>query len=180
MLTCKKNIVSPKSLNMKKKLLLPVFVALLMLTIQATTSAQDPYIGEIRLFAGNFAPKGWAFCDGQLLRINENQALYSILETTYGGDGKSNFALPDLRGRVAVGVGHGTGLSPVTFGQKEGTENVTLTSAQLPWHEHAFNNVEEVTIKTSPDNNNTITNKVLSPVATNGETTVKTKSTGGS
>ncbi len=163
---------------MKKKLLLPVFVAMLIVTIPATTSAQEALIGEVKLFAGNFAPKGWTLCEGQLLPISQNKALYSILGTMYGGDGKSNFALPDLRGRVPVGVGQGSGLSAVKDGQKQGTENVTLTVAQLPSHGHSLENVEEVAIKTSPGNNNT--KKLLSPVVTVGSTTVTTKNTGGS
>ena len=78
----------------------------------------EPFIGEIRLFAGNFAPRGWAFCEGQLLQIEMYTTLFSILGTQYGGDGRTNFALPDLRGRVAVGVGHGPGLPPYREGQQ--------------------------------------------------------------
>lgn len=98
----------------------------------------DPFIGQIIMFAGNFAPQGWAFCDGQLLSIQQNQALFAILGTTYGGNGQTNFALPDLRGRVAVHPGQGPGLSNYALGQKAGSENVTLTINQIPGHVHAF------------------------------------------
>lgn len=98
----------------------------------------DPFIGQIIMFAGNFAPQGWAFCDGQLLAIQQNQALFAILGTTYGGNGQTNFALPDLRGRVAVHPGQGPGLSNYALGQSAGSENVTLNVTQMPGHSHAF------------------------------------------
>ena len=85
------------------------------------TFAQESMIAEVKLFAGNFAPRGWALCEGQLLTISENSALFSILGTTYGGDGRTTFALPDLRGRVPVGAGKGIGLEPVRLGQKANT-----------------------------------------------------------
>lgn len=97
----------------------------------------DPFIGQIMMFAGNFAPRGWALCDGQLLSISSNSALFSILGTTYGGDGRTTFALPDLRGRVPVHQGAGKGLSPYKLGQKTGVENVTLDTNQIPAHTHA-------------------------------------------
>ena len=103
----------------------------------------DPFIGQIVMFGGNFAPRGWAFCDGQLLAISQNSALFSILGTTYGGDGRTTFGLPDLRGRVAMHPGSGPGLTARSLGQKSGTETVQLTTAQLPPHTHqarAFNN----------------------------------------
>ncbi|PRP68333.1 phage tail protein [Nonlabens agnitus] len=93
-------------------------------------------IGEIKMFAGNFAPRGWAFCNGQLLAVNQNSALFSILETTYGGDGRTTFALPDLRGRTPVGPGNGPGLSFIEVGQKGGTETHTLSLAEMPSHSH--------------------------------------------
>lgn len=96
----------------------------------------DPFIGEIVLFAGNFAPRSWALCDGQLLAINSHSALFSILGTTYGGDGRTTFALPDLRGRTPVHPGHGPGLSDYDLGERGGTERVTLTVAQMPSHSH--------------------------------------------
>ena len=97
----------------------------------------DGFIGEIRLFAGNFAPQGWALCEGQLLAISQHTALFSILGTAYGGDGKSSFALPDLRGRVPLHPGQGAGLTARQLAEKGGAEAVTLTSAQMPSHTHA-------------------------------------------
>ena len=96
----------------------------------------EPFIGEIRLFGFNFAPIGWAMCAGQLLPISQNTALFSLLGTTYGGNGTSNFALPDLRGRVPVSQGQGLGLSSYIMGELEGSETVTLSAAQLPAHNH--------------------------------------------
>lgn len=96
----------------------------------------EPFIAQIILFGGNFAPRGWAFCDGQLLPIASNSALFSILGTTYGGDGRTTFALPDLRGRVPMHAGSGPGLSPRQIGQAVGAENVALTDAQMPGHTH--------------------------------------------
>lgn len=93
-------------------------------------------IGEIRLFAGNFAPKNWALCQGQILAIQQNTALFSILGTTYGGNGQTTFGLPDFRGRVGIGVGQGPGLSNYILGQVQGTENMTLTQNNLPPHVH--------------------------------------------
>ncbi|WP_205512004.1 phage tail protein [Longitalea arenae] len=96
----------------------------------------EGYIGQVVLFAGNFAPRGWAFCQGQLLSIAQNTALFSILGTTYGGNGQTTFGLPDLRGRVPVGTGAGPGLSTWDLGQVEGVENVSLTVTQMPAHNH--------------------------------------------
>ncbi len=96
----------------------------------------DPYIGQIEAFAFNFAPKGWAQCNGQLLSIAQNSALFSLLGTVYGGDGRTTFGLPDLRGRVAINQGHGPGLSTYVMGEMAGSESVTLTSAQMPAHNH--------------------------------------------
>lgn len=97
-----------------------------------------PYLGEMRIFAGNFAPRGWAFCAGQLISIAQYDALYALLGTTYGGDGQNTFALPDLRGRVAIGQGQAPGLSNYVLGQKSGTETVTLTTTQMPSHNHVL------------------------------------------
>ncbi len=97
----------------------------------------EPFIGEIRMFGGNFAPRGWALCDGQLLAISQNDALFSLLGTIYGGDGQNTFGLPDLRGRVVVHQGTGPGLTPRPIGQKSGVESVALTEAQMPSHSHA-------------------------------------------
>jgi microcystin-dependent protein len=95
-------------------------------------SAQDAYIGEIRLFAGNFAPRGWAFCEGQMLSIAQNTALFSILGTTYGGDGRTTFTLPDLRGRVPLHPGQGPGLSSYSLGESGGVQSINLQQNQLP------------------------------------------------
>lgn len=96
----------------------------------------DPFIAEIRMCAFNFAPRSWAQCDGQLLAISQNQALFSLLGTTYGGNGTTNFALPDLRGRAPVHWGTGPGLPSVSLGEKAGAESVTLAASQLPAHGH--------------------------------------------
>ncbi|WP_322054237.1 phage tail protein [Paraburkholderia bannensis] len=97
----------------------------------------DPYLGEIRMAGFNFAPQGWAFCQGQLMSLAQNQALFALLSTTYGGDGRQTFGLPDLRGRSPVGFGQGPGLSSIELGQAAGTETVTLNQNQLPMHTHA-------------------------------------------
>ena len=96
----------------------------------------EPFLGQISLFGYSFAPRGWANCDGQLLAISQNTALFSLLGTTYGGDGRTNFGLPDLRGRVAIHTGNGPGLSNYALGAKGGTENVTLSVSQIPAHSH--------------------------------------------
>lgn len=117
----------------------------------ASVQAQEGFIGEVRLFAGNFEPRGWAFCNGQILSIAQNTALFSILGTTYGGDGQTTFALPDLRGRVPIGPGQGPGLSYVSLGEVSGTESNTLTVNQLPAHSHSFTG----TIKATTEAGNT-------------------------
>ena len=94
----------------------------------------QPYVGEIRMFAGNFPPAGWAFCDGTIVAIVENETLFNLIGTTYGGDGQTTFALPDLRGRAAVGVGTGPATSTYVIGQQGGVETVTLTTNQIPAH----------------------------------------------
>ncbi len=96
----------------------------------------EPFIGEIRMFAGTFAPRSWAFCDGQLLGVSENEALFSLLGTIYGGDGRTTFGLPDLRGRIPVHAGAGPGLSQRRLGSKFGFEQETLTVNQIPSHNH--------------------------------------------
>jgi microcystin-dependent protein len=97
----------------------------------------EPFLGEIRLFGFNFAPRNWAKCDGQLLPISQNSALFSLLGTTYGGDGRTTFGLPDLRGRVSIHQGQGPGLSDRRIGQRNGAENTVLSVAHLPPHDHA-------------------------------------------
>ena len=98
----------------------------------------DPFVAEIRIFPFSFAPKGWAFCDGQLLPISQNTALFSLLGTFYGGDGKSTFALPNLQGSVPIHAGQGQGLSIYDLGQSGGTETVTLLDTEMPLHQHSL------------------------------------------
>src|SRR3954467_10025114 len=96
----------------------------------------EPFIGEVRMFGGNFAPRGWAFCNGQLLSISQNTALFSLLGTTYGGNGQTTFALPNLQGRVPMHVGQGPGLTNRTQGEVAGTETHTLNANEMPVHTH--------------------------------------------
>ncbi|MDD5543530.1 MAG: tail fiber protein [Acidobacteriia bacterium] len=99
----------------------------------------DPFVAEIRIFPFNFAPKGWAFCDGQILPISQNTALFSLLGTTYGGDGKSNFALPNFQGSVPMHPGQGPGLSLHDLGETGGSDTVTLLTTEIPSHTHTVN-----------------------------------------
>lgn len=114
----------------------------------------SPFLGEIRMFAGNFAPEGWAFCDGRLMPISENDALFTLLGTTYGGDGEQTFALPNLGGRIPVSAGtNPTTGATYMCGQMAGTESVTLTTQQLPLHSHAaFGSVDPATSNTPQAN----------------------------
>jgi microcystin-dependent protein len=112
-----------------------------------------PALGEIRAFAGNFAPRGFALCNGQLLQINENEALFALIGTTYGGNGVSTFGLPDLRGRVLISQGQGPGLSSRPLGQASGTESVTLSQQQLPTHNHNAAAAGTAGNQSSPTNN---------------------------
>lgn len=112
----------------------------------------EPFIAETLMFGGNFAPRSWAFCDGQLMPISQNEALFSLLGTTYGGDGRTSFALPDLRGRVSVHPGSGPGLSTYRLGQRGGTEHNHLNVTQLPSHNHAA--VGAIATSAEPASNN--------------------------
>ena len=98
----------------------------------------DQFVGEVRMFAGNFAPRSWALCDGQLLAVANNDALFSLLGTIYGGDGRTTFGLPDLRGRIPIHAGGAPGLTPRALGHKAGAETVTLNANQLPAHSHEW------------------------------------------
>ncbi len=108
----------------------------------------QPYVGEIRMFAGNFAPAGWMFCEGQLLPISENETLFNLIGTTYGGDGESTFALPDLRGRLPMHFGNG-----VILAETGGAEEITLTVNQIPAHTHALLATAGAASSTNPNNN---------------------------
>jgi len=108
----------------------------------------QPYVGEIRMFAGNFAPAGWMFCEGQLLPISENETLFQLIGTTYGGDGQSTFALPDLRGRIPTHQGTGFQLA-----QTGGAEEITLTVSQIPAHSHPLLATNDIPAQSSPANN---------------------------
>lgn len=109
-----------------------------------------PYIAAILLFAGNFAPRGWAFCEGQILSIAQNTALFSLLGTTYGGNGQTNFALPDLRGRVPIHQGTGPGLPLYTLGELAGAANITLLTSNMPAHNHTLNAFSEAGDTSAP------------------------------
>ncbi|OJV14652.1 MAG: phage tail protein [Dyadobacter sp. 50-39] len=109
----------------------------------------QPYVGEIRIFAGNFAPNGWFFCEGQLLPISEYETLFQLIGTTYGGDGESTFALPDLRGRLPVHMGTYQGIT-YTIGESAGTEDVTLNTNQIPSHTHDFRVTSDIGNVLSP------------------------------
>ena len=113
----------------------------------------DPFVAEIRLFSGNFAPSGWALCAGQLLPISQNTALFSLLGTYYGGDGKSTFALPDLRQRMPLGAGDGPGLTPRGQGESGGSASVALLPAQMPAHTHPLRATTQAATSTSPAGN---------------------------
>ena len=128
----------------------------------------EAFIGTVMMFAGNFAPRGWMMCQGQLLPISQNSALFAILGTTYGGNGQTTFGLPDLRSRVPVGMGQGPGLSNVTQGQMWGAENVTLLTTQIPTHAHESG---KITV--------TVTDGVVDvPVSTTGGTGISNVPTG--
>jgi microcystin-dependent protein len=113
----------------------------------------EPFIAEIRIFAGNFAPRGWAFCDGQLLPISQNTALFSLIGTTYGGDGRTTTALPNLQGRAPMHPGNGPGLTARRLGERGGTEAVTLSEAQMPQHTHALEGSRELGDNLNPGGN---------------------------
>lgn len=111
----------------------------------------EPFLAEIRMVGFNFAPRGWAFCDGQILPINQNQSLYSLLGTTYGGDGRTDFALPDLRGRVPIHTGRSNGGGDHRLGQKSGEETHTLAGNEMPQHSHQLRGVDAANNTPLPD-----------------------------
>lgn len=110
----------------------------------------DPFVAEIRIFAGNFAPKGWATCDGQILPLSQNTALFSLLGTTYGGDGKSNFALPNLQGRAGLHFGQGPGLTQRLLGESGGSQTIALQQTQIPAHTHSLQAVNDLADSSNP------------------------------
>lgn len=113
----------------------------------------DPFVAEIRIFPFNFPPKGWAWCDGQILPLSQNTALFSLLGTTYGGDGKSNFALPDIQGRAVMAPGQGPGLSLYDLGETGGSETVSLLESEIPSHGHTAMGVASSGSQTNPVGN---------------------------
>lgn len=119
--------------------------------VSATTSADFPLLGEVKWVAFNFAPRGWAFCDGSLLPISQNTALFSLLGTTYGGDGRTNFALPDLRSRVMLHEGQGPGLSNRRLGSKSGAEQDTISLSELATHKHQLTGSSSAANSTLPN-----------------------------
>ncbi|BCL76184.1 microcystin dependent MdpB family protein [Jeongeupia sp. HS-3] len=112
----------------------------------------EPFVGEVRLFAGNYAPAGWVFCQGQTLTINENEVLFTLIGTTYGGDGVTTFCVPNLTGQLPIGQGQGPQTSNRVIGQKPGAENVTLTLAQLPAHKHVLQASSDPATSAGADN----------------------------
>lgn len=159
---------------MKKKLFV-LLLSLFAVTAFNQSNAQETLIGEVKMFAGNFAPRGWMKCEGQLLPISQYSALFSILGTQYGGDGRTTFGLPDMRGRVAMGTGTGPGLSPSNIGQMQGQENIILTSANLPAHNHTVQQVQGEPVQVAQPTRGQREVTVIHPT---GETTVQTGTTG--
>jgi microcystin-dependent protein len=122
-----------------KKIFLSGVLAIILSMPSMALAAAEPFVGEIMMFGGNFCPRGWANLDGQLLPINQNDALFSLLGTTYGGDGRTTFGLPDLRGRVPLHMGQGPGLTNKNLGAKGGTEKHALRISEMPKHQHVLN-----------------------------------------
>ena len=162
-----------------KKILL--FFVIVFFSSTTTVKAQaEPYIGQISIYAFNFAPRGWMPCDGRLLPIAQYQALFALIGTTYGGDGRTTFALPDLRGRIVVGAGNGPGLTPRTIGEMSGTETNTLLVTNLPPHNHAIKAVTSEGNQNSPTNNLPADTKTLDKEYSNAaaNTTMKASMVG--
>jgi microcystin-dependent protein len=120
----------------------------------------DPFVAEIRIVPFNFAPKGWAFCDGQILPLSQNTALFALLGTVYGGDGKSTFALPDLQGAAAMHPGQGPGLTPRDLGEMGGEPFVTLIESEMPAHTHALNAIAALSTTATPSNQTALSRSV--------------------
>lgn len=131
----------------------------------------EPFIAEIRIFAGNFAPRGWAFCDGQLLEISQNTALFSLIGTTYGGDGRTTTALPNMQGRAPMGPGRGPGLTARSLGQRVGAQTVTLSEGQIPSHTHTARATTAPGSENTPGNTSAMSRTIGSNTAySNSET----------
>lgn len=126
----------------------------------------EEYLAIIKMFAGNFAPRGWAFCNGQILSIAQNTALFSLLGTTYGGNGQTTFALPDLRGRVPMGTGQGPGLPNIVLGEVAGTPSTTLTVNNMPAHNHNFTGTASMACKSGAGNADSPTGNIPAGSAT--------------
>ena len=146
---------------MKKLKLLAAAAAFGAAGLTGQAMAQDCFIGEVKMFGGNFAPRNYALTDGQLLSIASNSALFSILGTTYGGDGRTTFRLPDLRSRSTVHPGTGPGLSTIRLGEKGGSETVTLTTNQMPAHSHPATTTSALNASSSSGNSPDPTGKAL-------------------
>jgi microcystin-dependent protein len=123
----------------------------------------SPFVAEIKMFAGNFAPRGYATCDGQILSISQNTALFSLIGTFYGGNGTTNFALPNFQGQSAMHQGNGPGLTPRTVGENGGSQNITLLQTELPAHSHPFQGIQGAASTTTAAGNLLAVNRALSP-----------------
>ncbi len=145
---------------MKQKTIL-FLIFILSFFAKHTAFAQDQYIGEIRMFAGTFAPRGWALCDGSILSIAQYTALFAVIGINYGGNGQTTFALPDLRGRSPISSGLGAGLSDYSLGVSGGSETITLNISELPSHSHSVNAVSAIGNQENPSGNYPADTKVL-------------------
>ena len=150
-----------RNLNIMKKLFSLAIIGFSMISQTANAQATEPFIGQIAFVPYNFVPRNWAACDGQLLPIAQNTALFSLLGTTYGGNGQTTFALPDMRGRSLVDDGQGPGLQNYVIGENGGQESVTLLTTQIPAHNHLINAVTADGNESSPTGNLPANTKVL-------------------
>lgn len=164
-----KNLIqfSIKICSISGLLAISLTFATLTYSVKVTACPSQPYIGGICAFAGNFAPRDWAFANGALLSISQNTAMFSLLGTNFGGDGRTTFGLPDLQGRGIVGAGNGPGLSPYSIGQKAGSERATLTVSQIPSHSHGASTSVTMVILGTDVTIETSLNAYASPGASN-------------
>jgi microcystin-dependent protein len=159
--------------TIKLKTIISVLSVAILLPMSGVAKA-EPMIGEIRMFAGHIAPRGWAFCDGSLLNIEKNGALFTVINTIYGGNGITTFALPDLRGRVPVHAGRGPGLSDYRLGQWGGAETAIIDTSHLPAHTHAFNATIGIPVKEGNADTNVVSEaEGLASQAALGRDTIK-------